>query len=198
MHRAHASWLLAIALLLMAPATSFAEPERSFGVNIGAFIPYNPEQTYGGEFRLEVLRRKESDSRLRTGMTLGVRGNEIFSSNIFVPLGDTGYLISSRIGLLAHWMIIPEGLLQPYIGAGGELFVNVTDPDLPARPPPDINRTNGGISLSFILGLDVKVSDNWKIFVEGRAAGDFAFGTDILRIRDISGFTGATGVRVRF
>ena len=100
MHRAHASWLLAIALLLIAPATSFAEPERSVGVNIGALIPYNSDYTYGGAIRLEILRRKESDAWLRTGMTLGVQGNQLFTSNIFVPLGDFGYHISSRIGVL--------------------------------------------------------------------------------------------------
>jgi hypothetical protein len=196
MHRAHASWLLASALLLVAPATSFAEPERSFGVNLGAFIPYNTNQEYGGEFRLEALRRKDSDAWLRTGMTLGVRGNEIFTSNFFDS--GFGYLISSRVGVLAHWMIIPTGLLQPYIGAGAEFFFNVADDNLPPLVPDGVKRINGGIGLTGILGLDVRLSDKWKIFAEGRAGGDFKFAHDSLEIRDISGFTAAAGIRITY
>ena len=209
MHRARASWLLAIALLLLAPATSFAEPERFFGVNAGALIPYNSDSQYGGALRLEVLRRKQSDARLRTGMTLGVGGFDLFTTGLFrfpprcLPGGAMGgdcrgYLISSRIGVLAHWMVIPTGMIQPYVGGGAELFINITDRKAPQPFPDGKNRTNGGIGLSAILGTDIVLSDNWKIFVEGRAAGDFAFGSDGMRIRDISGFTAATGFRVRF
>ena len=116
---------------------------------------------------------------------------------------------------IAHYMFLPEGVVNPYVGAGVGLTLQDLDEGKVERVleqtfgSADVTPVALSVALMGILGLEVPLGDHFALFGEGRVGADIALSRtevdtgngnsdDNLDTENLGGLHAIGGLRVRW
>jgi len=205
---------LAGASLMLLWGTS-ASAQFEMGLSGGYFVPAEGDGGPTGQIRLGG----GLSDNLRLAGELEYRK----SSQELLDVEDVDI---HGIGLhaLVNYIILPDAVVSPYLGAGLGLGVNIIDADkiedelerrllaTPGVVAAEVDVTPVGLSLGVfgLIGLQVPLGDHVRLFAEGRYGGDWQVtgkvetdtattsdSTDI-DVENLGGFSGIGGLRFVF
>lgn len=187
--------LLSMAILALVPAYE-AAASWEVGGGAGIFIPW--EGSSGLTVAGQLAFVDDDRPAWRVGAEFLYRD---FDTTVFGVSGVSTQTYS--LGAFAHYRIVRDFPVVPYVGADARASVNVIDSFRVASKTAGlvaISDVGGGIGFDGIFGLEVPLADRLIVFAEGRVGYDLQL-TDTngsLDTENFGGMTGLGGIRLVF
>ena len=191
---------LSIVVILMGVMSTWIAPKATRGIESaasvagGVFVPYqgNPGFSVLGQYVVTLARKwnvgGEIEYKSFAGTVVGV---------------DDVDVQTVTLRAIGRYSFLPDGRVNPYVGAGIGVDINIFDADKVERErfDADINDVEVGSGILILAGLEIPVAAALKVFGECRVGADFQLTqlrNDDIHVSSLGGFTGLGGLRYSF
>jgi hypothetical protein len=190
--RAAAIAVVAACGLLAGPAAA----QFTMSAGAGYFQPWHGDG--GGDFRGSLGATFGREKRFRLSGEFSYREFETELFNV-----DDVEVESYRLALVFHYRLMPDAVIQPYLGVRYGIAVNLIDDEAIERGRPGnvaVDGIGSGIGIGGIVGLEIPIGPHLFLFSEANLGAEIQLveDDDDLEVEEIGGVSGLAGLRLVF